>query len=878
MTKLKKDTWYQVNDPESEFNGKLLKFEKTLGAFNVFEDSEGKERPLFVSSTPELIPADPEEIRKMFILHFIKMVEGYDWPEEVKAASIAYEKSKIDNKGGELALSKIMRDSYKKYQRNESGAFIKDQSGNYLLEETSGLKPMNLQAETLIKAISPEGIEAIKDAVKSASTRFSDPEIIGLNDNPAIEAEEPDTHSYQVGDPVIISNTHHQYAGRTGKVKKFCSNVFPDRIYVELDLQPREKLAKIAMVEKTMIRPTGIQSFKNLTPHTMTKDTSTAVSEQQSGSGYTMMKIKLTLISESLLNPRKHFDDHAVNELAASIREKGVLQPILVRPIMDSLPQTYEIVCGARRYRASKLAEMKYIPAVVRDISDDEALEMMIVENLQRKDVNPMEEAAAIQNMVKHYSSYTEVALRLGKSARFVAERDKLNHLIEPFQKHFYEGKFSIKVALELSKQSPEAQQLIGTQITDSKTGELYYWVDSSRILSYCKDKTMSLEDASFDITDTMLFPSAGPCTSCKHNSDNHPALFDNGPSSCHNSPCFEIKHTAGLKKLIDEAITSGMLILNHSYGADGNKEIQAYLKEQGVEPLSRNSYDEIGEILDKPTLEEVREEYLEDNDIDEDAELSQEHLDMIQQKYEHDLAEWKNEAQKTEETAKDALRGLIVVSYRSNEIGKIIPIKLWADAKASMVARSKGGSEESDRVHEIRDQVLKIKEREARAKELDREKVYKQASDTLAKPENFQQINDLHAEEELAALIGLCHQHYVIRDFIMERLELDGRDWELIRTYQELKKRPRVIHILLNQALRMMVRVTLIDSNTLDYEKYGRAAAMLDFLRMYYPDEVKEIELNQSGIANIREEKHQKNLEKLNSEIEALEKGGKDE
>jgi ParB family chromosome partitioning protein len=92
--------------------------------------------------------------------------------------------------------------------------------------------------------------------------------------------------------------------------------------------------------------------------------------------------------------PRKYYDALAMEELTQSVKEKGVLQPVLIRPNGNG----YILVCGERRYRASKEAGLTDIPAVIRQLTDDEALELQIIENLQRKDVNPMEEGTAFQN------------------------------------------------------------------------------------------------------------------------------------------------------------------------------------------------------------------------------------------------------------------------------------------------------------------------------------------------------------------------------------------------------------------------------------------------------------------------------------------------
>lgn len=108
-------------------------------------------------------------------------------------------------------------------------------------------------------------------------------------------------------------------------------------------------------------------------------------------------------IKVSLTNPRKHFDDSTLTELSESIKEHGVLQPILVRPIppLDTEKVKYELVCGERRFRASKLAGLTEIPAMVKELTHIEAFEAQILENLQREDVSPLDEARAFSSLMQ---------------------------------------------------------------------------------------------------------------------------------------------------------------------------------------------------------------------------------------------------------------------------------------------------------------------------------------------------------------------------------------------------------------------------------------------------------------------------------------------
>lgn len=120
--------------------------------------------------------------------------------------------------------------------------------------------------------------------------------------------------------------------------------------------------------------------------------------------------------------PRKSFDAAAIAELSASIAEKGVLQPLLVRPVGDG----FEIVAGERRYRAAKEVGLSEVPVVVRELNDQEALEIAIVENLQREDLNPVEEARAFRQLTEFGANQEEVGRAVGKSRSAIANALRL--------------------------------------------------------------------------------------------------------------------------------------------------------------------------------------------------------------------------------------------------------------------------------------------------------------------------------------------------------------------------------------------------------------------------------------------------------------------
>ena len=154
--------------------------------------------------------------------------------------------------------------------------------------------------------------------------------------------------------------------------------------------------------------------------------------------------------------PRKNFADEALAELAASVKEKGVLTPILVRPLGTDV---YEIVAGERRWRAAQMAKLHDVPVVVRELADAEALEIAIIENVQRADLNAIEEAAAYQELIDRFGRTQEqVAQDVGKSRSHVANTIRLLRLPDSVKALLQEGKLTAGHARTLlSAPDPEA-------------------------------------------------------------------------------------------------------------------------------------------------------------------------------------------------------------------------------------------------------------------------------------------------------------------------------------------------------------------------------------------------------------------------------------
>lgn len=152
-----------------------------------------------------------------------------------------------------------------------------------------------------------------------------------------------------------------------------------------------------------------------------------ALEDSREGREDQITRLKISLVDPKSDQPRKFFDHAALEELAASIRENGLLQPILVREYGDG---RYQIIAGERRFRACKLAELTEIPAIVLDRSDRAVAEIALIENIQREDLNPLEEAMAYRALAKDYElTQEELSARVGKSRSAIANSMRLLEL-----------------------------------------------------------------------------------------------------------------------------------------------------------------------------------------------------------------------------------------------------------------------------------------------------------------------------------------------------------------------------------------------------------------------------------------------------------------
>jgi ParB family chromosome partitioning protein len=292
--------------------------------------------------------------------------------------------------------------------------------------------------------------------------------------------------------------------------------------------------------------------------------------------------LPLSQLQESPFNPRKRFEQTSLEELAQSIKAQGILAPLLVRELE---PERFEIVAGSRRFRASEIAGLDQVPVRIVTLSDAEAQLAMAVENLQREDVHPLEEARAFANLVQQQYDIGTIAAKVGRSERFVAERIRLNELIPAIADAFLEGKLTVSHALLIAK-LPASQQAeafnaafrrMWTTQGDTQTlvsvKELAAWIETNILLD--------LAAAPFDRHDAALLPEAGSCDDCPKRTGANTLLFPgDAPDSCLDKQCYTAKTDRHIALALEQK--PNLVQISSSWGSHNGG------------PLGRNRYVEV--------------------------------------------------------------------------------------------------------------------------------------------------------------------------------------------------------------------------------------------------------------------------------------------
>lgn len=303
--------------------------------------------------------------------------------------------------------------------------------------------------------------------------------------------------------------------------------------------------------------------------------------------------LDITLIEPNPRNPRKSFDDTALGELSDSIKTtKGVLQPVTVRPVQNSQSGVqYQLVCGERRWRATAMAGFSEIPAIIRELTDEEAMDVAITENLQRKDVSPLEEADSFKYyMAERGLAIADLCLRFGKSDPYIRGRLKLLDIIVEFRTLLSDGVISISQAMEIIKFETDVQTLMYNEHFKNSWNS---WCDLKASKLYqmaMKCYTKELSRYAFDKKD---------CERCLNCTKNSSLFAFEEEASCLNGVCLR-------EKDLDHRVALALSLRSKHpeadfYARDKDGKVKGGLEAQGNEVIvTRTWINRVGAVISK--------------------------------------------------------------------------------------------------------------------------------------------------------------------------------------------------------------------------------------------------------------------------------------
>jgi len=487
--------------------------------------------------------------------------------------------------------------------------------------------------------------------------------------------------------------------------------------------------------------------------------------------------------------PRKTFNKDALQQLSESIEEHGVLQPITVRHLNGH----YVIVMGERRYRASKLAGKKTIPSIVRTYENNDVLEVQIIENLQRQDVEPTEEAEAIAYLSEKYAP-TEIAKRLGRTDNFIRQRLKLAGLIEGFKHFVRNGEMTISLGVGVALFQPEEQQMMLETM-----GEDFSAHQINRMI---KDQTYDLEKASFDVADKKLVPKAGSCIECPFNAANQGNLFGEGKMVCTKSACFETKKSKSFLNLIEKAKKQNILLIPEirRYWADdeNNQLVISQLEKSGLKVYLLDDV-EIIENPIKPTIEAIKIEY-QHYDYSED-ELKAE-LEEAIQSFNEELEQFIIAKEK------GFVNGIVFhpETYQNKEV--FVKVSEKSKDKSSEYSAPLANRKMADCTPE--EQIIKINEREIRKKHIENNKQFEEVVQMICETKYINTKKTLSTDEMVAFSISLFENNvdYMSQQKYFSKFLSDTSKMTKVEMVENFKKnfKREIFHKLIRYMLTKQV------------------------------------------------------------------------
>tara|TARA_Y100001935_G_C17305032_1_gene511752 strand:+ start:1164 stop:2045 length:882 start_codon:yes stop_codon:yes gene_type:complete len=237
-------------------------------------------------------------------------------------------------------------------------------------------------------------------------------------------------------------------------------------------------------------------------------DVPTDITSKESEQEFNLTSLPIERIQANKQNPRSVFSEDELVDLANSIKEKGIVQPIIVREIDNT--GSYEVIAGERRWRAAQIAQLDNIPAIVKKLSDDDALEIAIIENVQRSNLNPIDEASGYQRLIDIYN-YTQedLAKVIGKSRSYIANILRLNNLPAKVKEYLSEGLLTIGHARALVSLE-NAEHLAGMIVSKGLSVRQIEQLVKNPAGSQKKSKSSSIKDKNISSLEKLMTDATG--------------------------------------------------------------------------------------------------------------------------------------------------------------------------------------------------------------------------------------------------------------------------------------------------------------------------------------------------------------------------------
>ncbi|WP_430900531.1 MULTISPECIES: ParB/RepB/Spo0J family partition protein [unclassified Paraflavitalea] len=546
--------------------------------------------------------------------------------------------------------------------------------------------------------------------------------------------------------------------------------------------------------------------------------------------------------------PRKTISQESVIELAGSIKAHGVLQPVTVR----KKGKGYLLVFGHRRLAAALKAGLVEIPAIERDLTDEQALELQTIENLQREDIHPMEEAEVMLRMLDSGKSFEVIAAAIGKSEYYVRQRFKLNSLTEKWVDVFKKNMIDTPLAVKIANLNKEDQAELYNDQVDADDLLIRSKIN---IKDYKFDEFQcNLSNAPFDINSKSI-TKAGSCVNCKFNSETAQLFPDASKAYCTNRDCYKEKAEISFETRLNEAIEDPKVVFISSQWSY-DKGLEKIAKKHGITVVTNQDFDcyEITS-LEKNTVRDyaISNLYVFDDDLSEEeilAKAEKEVAELLAQ-FENDKANGK------------AKRGFYI---DGSEKGTYAWVQMKVKKKEANTSSSSASTKAKEEVktadqvmQEIDAEIKRLKDNEVRKQEISENKAYEEIHPHFSPLNNAKFLKEFLSDEEMMWVVEtIIKQHYTLKEDVASII---GKKATSISAQQ------------FNQVLRLFMFKFLPAHHNYVNDGFSKIQTELKMAEKYFPSVLAEIKTKYAAIDAKRKAKLENEIKKLQSRKTALKK-----